>query len=90
MFSNKLLRQCSSMILFPDELPFWYQDNFYAHVIKAHGFKHGLVCSAHCVHLESKSHALIENIADFTDNLKPVYDGLIRQFDIQFSQTGKE
>ncbi len=86
MFSAALLRKCDSMTLFPDELPFWYQDNFYAHVIKAHGFTHGLVCDAHCVHLESKSHNLIHDLPSFTDNLKPVYDGLIRQFDLQFSK----
>jgi hypothetical protein len=86
MFSLDLVRKCTIGALFPNELPFWYQDNFYAHVIKKHGYNHGLVCDAHCVHLESKSHNLITDLPALTDKLKPVYDGLVRQFDLQFSQ----
>ena len=86
MFSRFLMYECGIDTLFPDELPFWFQDNFYAHVIKANNFKHALIADAHCIHLESKSHNLITNHHQLTEGLRPTYDELIRQFDIQFSQ----
>lgn len=86
MFSRYLMYQCGIDTLFPDELPFWFQDNFYAHVIKANKFDHALIADAHCIHLESKSHELLTNRHDLTEGLRPKYDELIRQFDLQFSE----
>jgi GT2 family glycosyltransferase len=85
MFSRYLLYECGIDTLFPNELPFWFQDNFYGHVIKANKFQHALIADAHCIHLESKTHELLTNRHDLTEGLRPKYDELIRQFDLQFS-----
>ncbi len=73
--------------LFPDPLSFWYQDNFYAYVLQKNNIKHALIASAHCIHLESQSHGLVQDIEKHTNQLQPIYDELCRQYDLRFSQT---
>jgi hypothetical protein len=42
--------------LFPLELGFWYQDNWYADQIRKAGIKHALISNSLVIHLESKTH----------------------------------
>lgn len=44
--------------LFPVSLEFFYQDDFYAQVIKGQAVRHAVIPHAKIVHLESRSHSL--------------------------------
>lgn len=60
-------------MLFPRELHFWYQDNFYADVLEHCGIRHALVPAARAVHLFESSHDLLTNRSRATVGLKATY-----------------
>ena len=80
-FRRKVLDKISPAKLFPEELTFWYQDNFYADMLKHHGLKHALCSKANVIHLESQSHELIEAKEKYarTLGLREVYLQLRKQ-----------
>lgn len=65
--------------LFPEELAFWYQDNFLLDVLQKHRIRHALIRRARIDHLESRSHRLLENQAEATVGQQPVYESLRRK-----------
>lgn len=65
--------------LFPKQLKFWRQDQYYADIIKEHGFIHGLVYNALCLHLQSQSHHLLNDKQEFTHGQRKHYDALRRK-----------
>lgn len=69
-------------LLLPDELAFWYQDNWIADVLKHHGINHALISGAHCVHLASKSHGLIKDVDAMTSGQKVFYERLKQRYGI--------
>lgn len=66
--------------LFPPELPFWFQDNFYADQIKRHGFTHALVCDAFVTHIESQSWTWIPQ--HYTASQRQVYEQLKAKYNL--------
>lgn len=77
-----VIKQVGVDLLLPDELAFWYQDNWIADVLKHHGINHALVTGAHCVHLESKSWDLVKNVEAMTSGQKIFYDRLKQRYGI--------
>jgi hypothetical protein len=56
--SAKLVNQIGSKVLFPDELEFFYQDDYYVEVLKQNKIRHAVVPMSKILHFESKSHFL--------------------------------
>jgi len=81
-FRREVLTRIKPADLFPVELTFWYQDNFYADMLKHFGFKHGLCIKANVVHLESQSHSLIEEKEKHarTHGLRDAYTALKKKY----------
>jgi hypothetical protein len=55
-FKRSVIEKIQPIKLFPMELGFWYQDNWYADQIQKHGIKHALIRDSKVIHLESKTH----------------------------------
>jgi glycosyltransferase involved in cell wall biosynthesis len=55
---SRLFAKRSLDELFPNEFSFYFQDNYYAHVIKAAGVVHAAVPHSKMVHFEGISHTL--------------------------------
>ena len=51
-----VLSQLSLLELFPMELGFWYQDNWYADQLQKANIKHALISQSQVIHLESQTH----------------------------------
>jgi len=79
MFKTSLLNIVSMEELFPVELEFWFQDNYYAHMLKKHNLKHCLINNALIEHLESQSHNLLSNKDEMTIGMQKVYYKLINK-----------
>jgi tetratricopeptide (TPR) repeat protein len=62
--------------LFPPELSFWFQDNFYADALRHHGIKHAIIRDAQAIHQHESSHDLLDNRAEQTAGMRPVYEQL--------------
>ena len=60
--------------LFPVEIRFWYQDNFYAAMLKLHGIKHAIIRDANAVHEHESSHELLDSAYQMKDGMKPVFE----------------
>ena len=60
---------------FPEELSFWFQDNFLGSQLKTHGYKHGTVTSSWATHYGQKSYKHIPNdkIHSMTMGLQGTY-----------------
>lgn len=59
--------------LFPEQLHFWYQDNFYSDVLRHYGIRHALVRGAQAVHRFESSHDLLADRQGATHGLKSTY-----------------
>jgi GT2 family glycosyltransferase len=68
--------------LLPDEIEYWYQDNWISDMLKVHGHNHCLVADALCVHLGSQSESLLGNKAHMTEGQRKAYDNLKRKYGI--------
>ena len=79
MFKASLLDIVSFEKLFPIELEFWFQDNYYAHQLKKHNLKHCLINNALIEHLESQSHNLLDNKERMTIGMQEIYYKLINK-----------
>lgn len=79
MFKTSLLDVVSFQDLFPIELEFWFQDNYYAHQLKKHNLKHCLINNALIEHLESQSHNLLDNKERMTIGMQEIYYKLINK-----------
>lgn len=80
MFNKKILKKLSFKKLFPFELKFWRQDQYYADIIKVNNFKHALIGDAKLLHLESRTHEYLPNKKEYTTGMLSVYDK-IKKYD---------
>lgn len=77
LFDKTILNAISFDRLFPAQLEFHRQDEFYADMLKSRGIRHALVCDAQALHLQAQSHALLsdEQKKKFTvGQEKPYFD----------------
>ncbi len=51
-----------------ESFKFWYQDNDYCNFLQKHSFNHALIGSAVANHLCSKSHSLVGDLKEFTND----------------------
>lgn len=66
----ELVEKFGSEVLFPNDIKFYWQDHYYAEVIKHHGVKHFVIPSSQMLHLESATttkevHIQMENNGDY-------------------------
>jgi len=67
--------------LLPDELAFWYQDNWIGEMLRHHGYEHGLVHDALCTHLVSRSSADVPDT--MKDGQRIVFNRLKRLYGLK-------
>jgi len=72
--------------LFPKEIQFWYQDNYYADVLQLSGVRHAIIRDANARHIGEQSHSLLKDRNDSTHGMKKVYDRRKRELDKRFSE----
>ena len=51
-----------------ESFKFWYQDNDYCNFLQKHSLNHALIGSAVATHLCSKSHSLVNDLKEFTND----------------------
>jgi GT2 family glycosyltransferase len=76
MFHKRILNRITWNQLFPIELKFWRQDQWYADMIKRAGYKHALIHDALLIHHESQSHHLLKNKTEYTTGQFVNYESL--------------
>ncbi len=81
MFDKAILNSIPFNDLFPEELKFHRQDEFYADMLKMRGLRHALACDAQALHLQAQSHSLLdeETKRQFTHGMKAPYEELLKK-----------
>jgi len=80
MFHKRIFEKCTPKQMFPLELKFWRQDQYYADVIKIHGFTHALIGDAKLIHYENMTHDYLPNKEEYTKGMFKVYEK-IKKYD---------
>ncbi len=81
LFSEDILKTVTFEKLFPADLKFYYQDNWYAQMLKNHGFKHAVLTAPRALHLQRQSHGLVseEKRKELTDEQRKVFEELLKR-----------
>jgi len=82
MTTFKVIDRIGVENLFPEELAFWYQDNFLLDVFQKNRIRHALIRKARIDHLESRSHRLLDDHAAATVGQHSVYESVRRKHGI--------
>ena len=83
-FRQDVLAWLTPELLFPPELRFWYQDNYFLDVLRKAGCTHALASQAWVQHEYQQSHDLMENPREMTYATRDVYAALLRRLhDVQ-------
>lgn len=61
LFDKAILNSIPFNDVFPSEIEFHRQDEFYADMLRLHGIRHALVCDAQALHLQAQSGGLLDD-----------------------------
>lgn len=78
-FDKAILKAASFETFFPPQIDFYYQDCYYAEMLKFRGLKHALITGAQALHLQAQSVAVMDKEAriTYTFGQKSVFNALV-------------
>jgi len=79
MFHKRILKKLTFKDLFPSELKFWRQDQYYADMIQQKRFRHALIGDAKLLHYENMTHDYLTDKEQYTKGMFQVYEKLKRK-----------